>query len=77
VAFVVAGSYRIEWSAGDSAAKQSLILRAGEGVILREVSDIGLVLARPLPSDSTAGSKPWLTLIKLESIIDSSAAIVP
>ncbi len=77
VAFVVAGSYRIEWSAGDSAAKQSLILRAGEGVILREVSDIGLVLARPLPSDSTAGSKPWLTLITLESIIDSSAATVP
>jgi hypothetical protein len=75
VAFVVAGSYRIDWLAGDSAAKQSLILHAGEGVILREVSDIGLVLAPPLPSDSAIGSKPWLTLITLESSSDSSAAI--
>jgi len=82
VAFVVAGSYRIEWSADDSAAKQSLVLRAGEGVVLREASGIGLVSALEievdtpsLRSDSAVGSKPWLVLITLESSTDSSATI--
>jgi hypothetical protein len=82
VAFVVAGSYRIEWSADDSAAKQSLVLRAGEGVVLREASGIGLVSALEievdmpsLRSDSAVGSQPWLILITLESSHDSSATI--
>jgi hypothetical protein len=82
VAFVVAGSYRIEWSAGDSAPKQSLILRAGEGVVLRETSDIGLVSAveievdtSSLDSHSEVGSQPWLILITLESSTDSSATV--
>jgi environmental stress-induced protein Ves len=84
VAFVVAGSYRIEWSAGDSTAKQSLILRSGEGVVLREASGIGLVSALEievdtpsLRSNSAVGSQPWLILITLESSIDYSATIVP
>jgi hypothetical protein len=82
VALVVTGSYRIEWSADDPAAKQSLILRAGEGVVLREESGIGLVSALEievdtpsLRSDSAVGSKPWLILITLESSTDSSATI--
>jgi len=82
VVFVVAGSYRIEWSAGYSAQKQFLILRAGEGIVLREASGIGLVSALEidvdtpsLRSDSAVGSQPWLILITLESSHDSSATI--
>jgi ABC-type hemin transport system substrate-binding protein len=67
---VVAGSYRIEWSAGDSTAKQALILRAGEGVILRGAVEIELDEA-PLTSDSAIALRPWLILITLESKDDS------
>lgn len=70
VAFVVAGSYRIEWSAGDSTAKQALILRAGEGVILRGAVEIELD-EPPLTSDSAIALRPWLILITLESKDDS------
>jgi 7-cyano-7-deazaguanine synthase len=82
LAFVVAGSYRIEWPAGDSAPKQSLLLRAGEGFVLRETSDIGLISAVEIEVDpssldchSEVGSQPWLILITLESRTDSSATI--
>jgi 7-cyano-7-deazaguanine synthase len=75
VAFVVAGTYRIEFhpnglTALGSTEKQSLVLHAGEGVVLRE----GVEVKPTLASGPAEGSKPWLILITLESRMDSSVA---
>jgi environmental stress-induced protein Ves len=77
VAFIVAGTYRITshpsgLTAAGSTKKTSLILRAGEGVVLREAVEI-----KPTRASGPAGeSKPWLILITLESRIDSSVATI-
>ena len=74
VAFVVAGSYRVE-----SPEIGALTLHAGQGVILGNAVAIHLETevkgdSDPSPTGSSAlGSEPWLILITLESGLGSGA----